>query len=750
MWSAYSLEQRVLLAGDAGAAVAAARPPAPADVAPPPLRSADSSMQEAQQVQGAKLVLIDASIRDADMLQQAADADAQIVLLDPNRELLTQIDAAITSEESVMEVHLVTHGQAGAIRLGDPRIDSATIIDAANLLRSWGRHLHADADILLYGCDVGGTAAGRELADALARHTGADVAISIDRTGAIREGGDWELEHRVGVVESDLALATDRLGDWHQTLDVSVVAFGTTGEEEFDLQINDVVVARFNAGTRAETFVLETTQNVRPQDVSVVFTNDLFLPEQNFDRNLIVLQIDIDGQTFVTASDTVRSTGTWRPGVGVVTGRNLGFVLQANGQFDYGQSGPESVLVNDQRWVTSDRSPSIGVSPFTGDLVVGPTFTGSALTGPAPLAAAYSFVPLLGGSDYQAQFDASLFTQPGRESQGYVGFDFFNEQGIEIGEAITVLDSAAIGSSEPLGSVNQDLGSVNLDFFVPPETAFATAWVALVNTSGDPQAHIRLSDLQFERIDGGQDSTPPTVSIANSSIEFFPNDPLGPSEPSVTVVLSDDSQPRADGNSRFAVDGDAFRIATPAGAVETVPIFTGGIDDETGDEFVIVGVPSSPGDTFESGTYELLITEGAIRDLAGNATAAGPAGTFFLDVQDGPADPNDVTPPTVELRTAVVNSDRPEFTVRASDSQSPITFNRVGEIVVTGPSGDRVQTFGIAGGAGENPQSLFELFVLGESGLAAGIYAVSVEQGYVIDQGLNVNPAAVLGTFEYV
>ncbi len=66
-------------------------------------------------------------------------------------------------------------------------------------LKLWSNLLTADADILLYGCNVAENAEGKTFVNSLAQLTGADVAASDDLTGV---GGDWVLEYQTGTIET--------------------------------------------------------------------------------------------------------------------------------------------------------------------------------------------------------------------------------------------------------------------------------------------------------------------------------------------------------------------------------------------------------------------------------------------------------------------------------------------------------------------------------------------------------------------
>ena len=66
---------------------------------------------------------------------------------------------------------------------------------------------------------------GEALVDGLAKLTGADVAASDDLTGNEDLGGDWELEYRVGQLETSVFADDVVNSDWTGTLDAEQVVF---------------------------------------------------------------------------------------------------------------------------------------------------------------------------------------------------------------------------------------------------------------------------------------------------------------------------------------------------------------------------------------------------------------------------------------------------------------------------------------------------------------------------------------------
>nr|VFJ50648.1 MAG: protein of unknown function (DUF4347) [Candidatus Kentron sp. DK] len=139
--------------------------------------------------------------------------DMAVVGLDSDASNGTGLDAitdALAQHTGIEAIHIVSHGQSGAFSLGDMQLSADNLLpdgtqydpQLATQLTSWSEHLTDDADILIYGCDVAKGGAGRGFIDGIAELTGADVAASEDATGAAGEGGDWELEWKIGEVET--------------------------------------------------------------------------------------------------------------------------------------------------------------------------------------------------------------------------------------------------------------------------------------------------------------------------------------------------------------------------------------------------------------------------------------------------------------------------------------------------------------------------------------------------------------------
>ena len=171
-----------------------------------------------------EIVFLDPGIDDADRLladlnaESDPDRDFEIVLLEGDG--LAQIGAHLDGRGGVDAVHILSHGDAGAVRLGDVWLTADNLRAAASDIAGWGSALTADGDLLIYGCDLAGSAEGVELLDSLATLTGADVAASDDPTGHESRGGDWVLEYRSGAIEARGAISQAARDDWRHVLAV--------------------------------------------------------------------------------------------------------------------------------------------------------------------------------------------------------------------------------------------------------------------------------------------------------------------------------------------------------------------------------------------------------------------------------------------------------------------------------------------------------------------------------------------------
>ena len=117
---------------------------------------------------------------------------------------------------------------------------------------------------------------------------------------------------------------------------IDVTFRGSTGEEQFFLEVAGREVARWQATTDFQTFSIDVDQKSTPDQIRIYFVNDLFDPANGIDRNLIVDRIVVDGKVIETESDSVFSTGTWKDEDGIQPGFRNSEFLHTNGYFQFG------------------------------------------------------------------------------------------------------------------------------------------------------------------------------------------------------------------------------------------------------------------------------------------------------------------------------------------------------------------------------------------------------------------------------
>lgn len=148
-------------------------------------------------------------------LRNQSNTNLQIFVLDPNRDGIAQITNILSLYRNQFDaVHVISHGQSGALLIGNTWLDNTNLNRYSASIESWRSALTTDADLLLYACDVAESASGECFLRQLADLTLADVAASQDKTGASSLSGNWTLEFSTGRIESTGIAALD----WSSTL----------------------------------------------------------------------------------------------------------------------------------------------------------------------------------------------------------------------------------------------------------------------------------------------------------------------------------------------------------------------------------------------------------------------------------------------------------------------------------------------------------------------------------------------------
>ncbi len=225
-----------------------------------------------------EFVFIDSRVPQLDVLLAAMRPGVELVMLDGSTDGLAQIADYLMAHPGGQAVHIVSHGRAGGVELGNQWLDSDNIDAHADALARIGQSLAPDGDILFYGCNLAAGTVGAKFLDQLAQATGANVAASDDLTGSVRLGGDWQLESQAGTVDTLSAFSGSALLKYDTTLGVA--------SENFD-----GVTPFFEESTGSLDVNGWTFSSSQPTDFSVDYalnmvggTDDLTLA-WNFNRN---------------------------------------------------------------------------------------------------------------------------------------------------------------------------------------------------------------------------------------------------------------------------------------------------------------------------------------------------------------------------------------------------------------------------------------------------------------------------------
>ncbi|MGN6543573.1 MAG: DUF4347 domain-containing protein, partial [Aureliella sp.] len=206
------------------------------------------------------IAFIDGSLDDLaglinELGQSYADGgELEIVVLDSHSSGIDQITAYLAgADHEYASMHLVTHGSAGGILLGNTWLDSSSLLTYQETLSTWQDALTADADVLLYGCQVASTSDGTAFAGELASLLDVDVAMSDGLTGASNLGGDWDLEYQVGTLESHAL--SDSSDQWQSVL----ATFTVTNTNDSGAGSLRQAILDANANVGADTIAFNIT-----------------------------------------------------------------------------------------------------------------------------------------------------------------------------------------------------------------------------------------------------------------------------------------------------------------------------------------------------------------------------------------------------------------------------------------------------------------------------------------------------------
>ncbi|MEH2286309.1 DUF4347 domain-containing protein, partial [Nostoc sp.] len=184
-----------------------------------------------EEISANRLVFIDSQVENYQTLVAGVLPNSFVVVLDNDQDGIEQINQVLASHQGVNSIHIISHGAPGRVYLGNSQLSNETLNYYAAQLTGWANALSADAQLLLYGCEVARTEQGIAFVQCLSELTGAVVVASDNLTGSAALGGDWELEVSTGaIIAPSLAFELEVMSAYASILTVVLdTSFGGGG-----------------------------------------------------------------------------------------------------------------------------------------------------------------------------------------------------------------------------------------------------------------------------------------------------------------------------------------------------------------------------------------------------------------------------------------------------------------------------------------------------------------------------------------
>ena len=206
-----------------------------------------------------ELIFIDGSVPDIEQLLDDLNGSGRNIetfVLDAGRDGVDQITEILESRTSIESIHVVSHAENGAVKLGNVWLGESNLSGYAGQISSWQSSMSSDADILFYGCDLAADSSGQAFLESVSALTGADVAASDDDTGHARFDSDWDLEFASGAIETQIAFSEQLQENWVGKLaTITVTTFADENNGTGDLSLREAII-QANAGGGGDTIVL--------------------------------------------------------------------------------------------------------------------------------------------------------------------------------------------------------------------------------------------------------------------------------------------------------------------------------------------------------------------------------------------------------------------------------------------------------------------------------------------------------------
>lgn len=171
------------------------------------------------------IVFIDKGVENYQMLVAGVTGQTNTITLESDRDGIKQITEVLAQRSNINAIHIISHGSPGCLYLGNYQLSLDTINNYIWDLQQW------QGDIFLYGCNVAAGDAGAEFLQRLQKITNANIAASANLTGSAALGGDWELEVRLGEMQSTRVFVEAIATNYNSVFAINRVSVDSLGNE---------------------------------------------------------------------------------------------------------------------------------------------------------------------------------------------------------------------------------------------------------------------------------------------------------------------------------------------------------------------------------------------------------------------------------------------------------------------------------------------------------------------------------------
>ena len=192
------------------------------------------------------LVVIDPGVEHIERLLVGVKPGHGVKVLDGDRDGLTQLTQLLTQHPGLTQLHLVSHGRPGALQLGNGWVTLAQLVANSNRVQGWSQALAEDAEILIYGCEVGQGDRGLQFLQALRQLTHCNLAASSELVGDPAQGGHWTLDLQLGAVQSPSAFTAATEANYSATFMPTAVDDGDSGDALGQIVVDEDTVLRLD------------------------------------------------------------------------------------------------------------------------------------------------------------------------------------------------------------------------------------------------------------------------------------------------------------------------------------------------------------------------------------------------------------------------------------------------------------------------------------------------------------------------